>query len=215
MLNPQLDFVSYLGKDFFLRKCSMTFFSDESEKDTPGPNEVDGRPRKRQFILPGKESDQNSPHSPTIQSSLDGIYPPYSAEDEECYPVSAKPHRGYLLIINNVDFKQSSGMHMHRRSGSDRDSEQMKSMFEEMGFLVNPKRNLTVNEMRSVFLEAAKTDFSNLSTFACCILSHGKEGVVYGTDQTIDIREISSYFSIDSLAGKPKLFFIQACQGKK
>jgi len=39
---------------------------------------------------------------------------------------------------------------------------------------------------------------------------------VYGTDGTISIRDIASKFKSNaSLAGKPKIFFFQACQGTK
>ena len=48
----------------------------------------------------------------------------------------------------------------------------------------------------------------------CAILSHGEEGLIYGTDGTVSIKELATIFQVDALHGKPKLFFIQACQGK-
>ena len=49
--------------------------------------------------------------------------------------------------------------------------------------------------------------------FVCCILSHGGPDVVYGTDGvSVEINDILSLFRADncaSLAGKPKLFFVQ------
>lgn len=51
----------------------------------------------------------------------------------------------------------------------------------------------------------------------CCILSHGDKGIIYGCDgQEAPICELTSYFTgsnCPSLVGKPKIFFIQACQG--
>ncbi|KAK5920851.1 hypothetical protein CgunFtcFv8_024611 [Champsocephalus gunnari] len=51
----------------------------------------------------------------------------------------------------------------------------------------------------------------------CCILSHGKEGSVHGVDgQPVEIKRLMERVNgshCPSLAGKPKLFFIQACQG--
>lgn len=50
--------------------------------------------------------------------------------------------------------------------------------------------------------------------FICCILSHGKKGVVLGTDRKpLSIKEITRKFSRSALTGKPKVFLIQACQG--
>jgi hypothetical protein len=45
-------------------------------------------------------------------------------------------------------------------------------------------------------------------------LSHGEQGILYGTDGTIDIDNfIAPIKQCKSLAGKPKLFFFQACRG--
>ena len=50
------------------------------------------------------------------------------------------------------------------------------------------------------------------------ILSHGNEGILYGYDSAYPAHKIWEPFTADrcsSLIGKPKLFFIQACQGSK
>ncbi|KAM6948210.1 caspase-8-like [Aplochiton taeniatus] len=53
--------------------------------------------------------------------------------------------------------------------------------------------------------------------FICCILSHGDKGSVYGTcGGLLPIEKITSTFNggnCPTLIDKPKLFFIQACQG--
>uniref|UniRef100_A0A3P9C6Z3 Caspase 20, apoptosis-related cysteine peptidase n=1 Tax=Maylandia zebra TaxID=106582 RepID=A0A3P9C6Z3_9CICH len=53
--------------------------------------------------------------------------------------------------------------------------------------------------------------------FICSILSHGKKGVVLGTDRNpLPIKEITRKFrgcDQSVLIGKPKVFLIQACQG--
>lgn len=49
------------------------------------------------------------------------------------------------------------------------------------------------------------------------MLSHGHKGCFYGTDGVkVNLRDVTQRFTsrqAPSLAGKPKLFFIQACQG--
>ncbi|KAL7841046.1 hypothetical protein SRHO_G00247370 [Serrasalmus rhombeus] len=48
------------------------------------------------------------------------------------------------------------------------------------------------------------------------LLSHGDEGVLFGTDGAVQLKDLTSLFRGDrcpSLVGKPKLFFIQACRG--
>ena len=59
---------------------------------------------------------------------------------------------------------------------------------------------------------ASQEDHSDSSCFACILLSHGEEGMIYGTDGAMPIKTMTSLFRGDmckSLVGKPKLFFIQ------
>lgn len=55
--------------------------------------------------------------------------------------------------------------------------------------------------------------------FICCILSHGQNGVVLGIDdEPLSIKKITSTFEAtnqSALSGKPKVFLIQACQGRE
>lgn len=55
--------------------------------------------------------------------------------------------------------------------------------------------------------------------FVCCILSHGDKGVVYGVDsKPLSIKQITRTFratDLSTLSGKPKVFLIQACQGRQ
>uniref|UniRef100_A0A8C9GBH6 Caspase-8 n=1 Tax=Pavo cristatus TaxID=9049 RepID=A0A8C9GBH6_PAVCR len=62
-------------------------------------------------------------------------------------------------------------------------------------------------------------DHKDRDCFVCCILSHGESGAVYGKDgKLVSIRTIMAYFTAKQcpqLTEKPKLFFVQACQGKE
>ena len=48
--------------------------------------------------------------------------------------------RGYVLLINNVDFHDHEEPH---RAGSDKDAKDLETVFSSLGFKVVPKRNLT------------------------------------------------------------------------
>lgn len=74
----------------------------------------------------------------------------------------------------------------------------------------------TVAESFHTFLifSASKEDHSRCASFVCVLLSHGDEGVLFGTDGSIELKYLTSLFRGDrckSLVGKPKLFFIQVC----
>lgn len=59
---------------------------------------------------------------------------------------------------------------------------------------------------------ASQEDHSRNASFACVLLSHGDEGMIYGTDGVEKFEDLTKYFKGDrckSLVGKPKLFFIQ------
>lgn len=62
------------------------------------------------------------------------------------------------------------------------------------------------------FFQVSEEDHSKRSSFVCVLLSHGDEGLFYGTDGPLELKVLTSLFRGDkcrSLAGKPKLFFIQ------
>ncbi len=77
--------------------------------------------------------------------------------------------------------------------------------------MLGAQRNLCVDWNPSVFA-AAREDHSQSDCFGCAILSHGEEGMVYGTDGVVQIDTLTAPFKGDrctQLAGRPKFFFIQ------
>lgn len=131
----------------------------------------------------------------------------------ECYNMSHK-ERGCAIIFNNKRFHPSTGM--GERSGTDVDADQLYMLLTEMGFQVLLKNDCTTHEMEATLTKLGKSDHTNADCFACAILSHGEEGYVYGCDNRIEIDRLVAPFKghkCRSLAGKPKIFFIQACRG--
>lgn len=126
------------------------------------------------------------------------------------------PNRGKALIINNRHFDRR--LNLGERTGTDVDAIALHQRFGEMGFEADVVDNLTVKDMVQVLAKAAADDEFNLHSdcFVCVILTHGEEGVVYGTDDKIEVKTLLEPFKGDKcrgLIGKPKIFFIQACQG--
>ncbi|NXB31356.1 CASPA protein, partial [Eulacestoma nigropectus] len=130
-----------------------------------------------------------------------------------CYKMDG-PHRGFCLIINNVNFNSS------QRKGSCKDAEQLERVFTWLGLDVRTYTDLTSGDIRSLMQTWQHLqDHKDRNCFICCILSHGESGAIYGTDEKLVlIRTLTSHFTAKQcpqLAAKPKLFFIQACQGNK
>ncbi|XP_074857778.1 caspase-10-like isoform X2 [Carettochelys insculpta] len=125
------------------------------------------------------------------------------------------PHRGHCLIINNFSF---SGTFQKRR-GSCKDAV-LAQVFTWLGLDVKTYTDKTSVEIEALMQQwRSLEDHRDRDCFVCCILSHGESGSIYGIDeQEVPIRRIMSYFTArkcPQLIEKPKLFFIQACQGKE
>ncbi|XP_078142376.1 caspase-8 [Centroberyx gerrardi] len=131
------------------------------------------------------------------------------------YPMTGEL-RGVCLVVNNFDFKDSVKQ-LNNREGTQIDEESLESVFKWLGFEMQIKNDCTRDQMLSAVQELRSRDHSQMDCLVCCILSHGQEGSVYGVDgQAVQLRQLTEPFSgsqCSSLTGKPKLFFIQACQG--
>lgn len=139
---------------------------------------------------------------------------PAGSSDETVYRMDRK-HRGYCVIINNQNFTSLS-----KRQGTDKDAEYLKHVFQWLGFKVDMRVDVTKQCLEEVLQKyKSHPDHDDGDCFVFCVLTHGQFGAVYSSDGAlIPIREIMSHFTAHhcpGLATKPKLFFIQACQGKE
>lgn len=138
-----------------------------------------------------------------------------NTEDLGTYPMTASK-RGVCLIINNYDFSNSI-QSLGKREGTMLDEECLHKVFKWLGFEVEIQRDCKREQLLSTMRELGSRNHSQMDCLVCCILSHGKEGSVYGVDgytvKIKDLKESVNALRCVSLAEKPKMFFIQACQG--
>ncbi|XP_074545053.1 caspase-8 [Halichoeres trimaculatus] len=138
---------------------------------------------------------------------------PTSPSDQTEYYILKHNPRGLCVIFNNQVFLGGLG----KRAGSEKDEEALCEVFSRLGFTPDVYNNLTADEMRQEVLKLSKRNFTKEDALVLCVLSHGELGTVYGTDeQEVRIKELTTPFAsghASTLAGKPKMFFIQACQG--
>uniref|UniRef100_A0A8C6ZPZ0 Caspase 7 n=1 Tax=Nothoprocta perdicaria TaxID=30464 RepID=A0A8C6ZPZ0_NOTPE len=110
---------------------------------------------------------------------------------------------GKCVIINNKNFEEKTGM--GTRNGTDKDAGDLAKSFRNLGFEVCIYNDRIITLVKS-------EDHGDAACFACILLSHGEEGLIYGTDGPMAIKSLTALFRGDkckSLIGKPKLFFIQ------
>uniref|UniRef100_A0A671TW75 Caspase-8 n=1 Tax=Sparus aurata TaxID=8175 RepID=A0A671TW75_SPAAU len=143
---------------------------------------------------------------PNIESSS-------SSDPTEYYSLTHNP-RGVCMVINNEKF---SGPELRDRAGTLEDERALRRVFTHLGFVMEVHNNLTAEGMRREIQALSKRNFNSHDVLVVCVLSHGDMGCVFGTDEIpVSLQEFTQPFTslrAPSLAGKPKLFFIQACQG--
>uniref|UniRef100_A0A8C3CBT5 Caspase 8 n=1 Tax=Cairina moschata TaxID=8855 RepID=A0A8C3CBT5_CAIMO len=138
----------------------------------------------------------------------------------EAYKMTSRP-RGVCLILNNHNFAKARKAvpelkKMNDRNGTDVDAAALSKVFGTLHFIIEEYKDLTAEEIRKIVNIYRCKDHNDKDCFVCCVLSHGKKGIIYGVDgQEVHIQELTTSFTgqnCHSLAGKPKVFFVQACQ---
>lgn len=135
------------------------------------------------------------------------------------YNISAAAGVKILIIINNVEFK-TTVRSLDRRNGSDEDVTSIRKTFTELGWKVeedlvmqDPTKDQIEEQIKIIQSSTVK-----ISCIAVFIMSHGEENdTIWADDQSYnlckDVVEQLSAEKCPSLAGKPKMVFVQACQG--
>ncbi|XP_077427839.1 caspase-3a [Vanacampus margaritifer] len=124
------------------------------------------------------------------------------------------PSIGRCIIINNKNFDRRTGM--NQRNGTDVDAANAMKVFAKLGYKCKIYNDQTVTQMKQVLTAVSKDDHGGCASLVCVLLSHGDEGIFFGTDGSIELKYLTALFRGDrckTLVGKPKLFFIQACRG--
>ena len=107
-------------------------------------------------------------------------------------------------------------MGLKQRNGTNTDCENLKNTLTKLGFEVAIHNDLKFKEIEALLEEAAVADHSNEDCILVTVLSHGEAGIVYASDHPYKPDRLWAPFSANkcpSLAGKPKVFLMQCCQG--
>uniref|UniRef100_A0A182SDY5 Caspase n=1 Tax=Anopheles maculatus TaxID=74869 RepID=A0A182SDY5_9DIPT len=127
---------------------------------------------------------------------------------------TSHPKRGIALVINQVNFNS-----MNQRDGSDKDRDCISSSLKRIGFDVRILNDPNRKELLATLATVANEDHSQNDCLVVVVMTHGKENnLLYAKDKSYEADKLWEPFigsSCPSLRGKPKLFFVQACRGKK
>ncbi|XP_063602963.1 caspase-1-like isoform X1 [Penaeus indicus] len=134
---------------------------------------------------------------------------------EVCYDMSHK-QRGHCVIFNHTDFDSHTGL--GKRTGSEVSCQQLVTLFTRFGFIISVHENMTVSEVKATLCKYAyDIDHSDCDALVVIFMSHGERKNLYGRDGAFKEDVLFNEFLADrcpTLAGKPKIFFIDASRGE-
>jgi len=125
--------------------------------------------------------------------------------------------RGHAVIFNHDIFDSD---HYAPRKGSKMDVKNLRETFSSLLFDVIVHDNLEYSEIKNTISKLAAQDHSDADCVVVIVMTHGENGLLAPRDSSIlyNVDLLWQPFTADkcpTLAGKPKLFFIQACRGNE
>ncbi|NXY85962.1 CASP8 protein, partial [Alcedo cyanopectus] len=187
-----------MEKKSLIKEDNLTYLKDKLEEF---------RPDIKKKIEKYEENKKGKLFNLLFKSRIGGRMCPVKA-----YEMKNNPH-GYCVILNNHTFEKPEEV----REGTMKDGEAVKKVFKWLQFETAEHMNLKAKQMHAKLEEYSRKDHTNMDCFICFIFSHGVKDKIKGVDsEFVNIKDLVSCFTgsnCPSLAGKPKLFFIQACQG--
>ncbi|XP_075216979.1 uncharacterized protein LOC142322137 isoform X2 [Lycorma delicatula] len=186
-------------KSFRFSSSSMDIAASPPRFDT----QLDAKPI-------GKEA-QTSMGSTSLSKPEEAVMPAERASRE--YNMK-HARRGKAVIFNHEEFRD-----MPQRKGSSVDVKRLTTALEGLGFTVETYNDLEIEKLKTVIAELSTEDHSDADCLIVTVLTHGlSTGCLMAKDYAYPTEHLWTPFSADkcpSLAGKPKIFFIQACRGSK
>ena len=210
--------------DLEVVKDTRTYPESPNVATDGGPRSRAAKPKPIKKLTPPEEYepfDRESCLGKPLEfvKRLSTVYP--KVDEIKAIPLSGayemKPGcHGLAVIITNENFSVKS---IGTRHGTGVDEENLKIMFRFLGYKVHVYHDVDSDGMFSIFKKVQEFDHTPYDSFICCILSHGtKDAVLASNSIQVNIADLTGELNGDkcpNLAGKPKLFFIQACRGDK
>uniref|UniRef100_A0A8C5SUI0 Caspase-3 n=1 Tax=Laticauda laticaudata TaxID=8630 RepID=A0A8C5SUI0_LATLA len=126
------------------------------------------------------------------------------------------PKRNRALIIVNYQFLWAKE-EFRPRMGARREADKLVKALSKCNYDVRLFLDLTAKEIEDVYKEESRAEHGKC--FVSILSSHGEDGCIMDCQgQALKLTRIYNILSSERcphLAGKPKIFFIQACRGNR
>ncbi|XP_065094538.1 caspase-1-like [Ochlerotatus camptorhynchus] len=149
--------------------------------------------------------------------SKPAVLPTPTAKNAKLYSMNGAK-RGKVLIFNQENFDDES---YPARTGTDKDVERLNHALPRLGFQkedIEVHKNMMDSEINGIAVNLENNaDLKTSDCLVVVILTHGEENdMLMAKDKAYNLYEFIEKFTpttLKSMAGKPKLFIIQACRG--
>ncbi|XP_062560858.1 caspase-8 [Armigeres subalbatus] len=145
-----------------------------------------------------------------------------NSDQLEKYVITWK-NAGLILIVNQFQFFRDSDpdlaellppQQLKNRRGTEVDKMAILNLFTSLGYEPVVVENIPHLEILNQVEQAVERVQQCHCSLVVCLLSHGQEGKVYGSNSIpVSVKTIERKMAARKLTGKPKLLFVQACQG--
>ncbi|XP_053875338.1 caspase-7-like [Malaclemys terrapin pileata] len=128
--------------------------------------------------------------------------------------MSVQQRKNRAVIIVNYEFHGSSELLKHRK-GAKREADKLFKALSKLNYAVKLHYDQEAQEIEEIYRQESREEHGDC--FVSILSSHGEEGAIY--DCRGELLKLTRIFQMLSpqrcpvLAGKPKIFFIQACRG--
>ncbi|XP_039308888.1 caspase-1 [Solenopsis invicta] len=198
------------------RSLSSTDYYASPEQNEPEIN-MDLYTSAKSFQSNEKISDavdaspDSVPYKPAKQYIPTAVMPVH--KNANCYNMNHK-NRGKCIIFNHEEF---DFLELAKREGSTYDTLRLQKAFGNLDFDIEIHDNLTHNQITDVIEKVSQLDHTDNDCLCVIVLTHGLQNdMISAKDVIYKSDRLWKPFTADkcvTLAGKPKLFFIQACRG--
>jgi len=127
------------------------------------------------------------------------------------------PRRGKGVIFNHLNFEPD--LKLSCRTGTEKDADDLERTLKGLDFDVTVHQDMEFAKLKTALVRLASEDHTDADCLFIAVMTHGGDmEKMYAKDieYTTDIFwETFTATNSPTLAGKPKIFLIQACRGNK